>query len=369
MAPIENLVQRLHAKRRGKGWEANCPCHEDRKPSLSLSEGADRRALVNCFAGCATADILAAIGLTMRDLFPASSLGNGVATTKVWSPPPFDFQKKCGATMNGKDLIRLGNEWWFSRAFCSWLHENHYVGIFRGDFAFPVQDNGSVVAAHYRAKAAQVGEKDSWYYFPTGVNTRPLVIGDLAKAKQLHIGESQWDMLALADRTALYLNEHHVFVATRGAGNAALRKDLIPEGVSILVWAQNDEAGQTWLHQVVKCLPAPIGKAVVPSQFKDLNDWTKAGASVEDLYLAMFKNELVEKPLVAEPVQSESTDANADEETLQRLAALPPLEYERVRQAEAEKLGCRRVSILDRLVNAKRRPPPSRRTAIFKAER
>jgi hypothetical protein len=47
---------------------------------------------------------------------------------------------------------------------------------------------------------------------------------------------------------------------------------------------------------------------------------------------------------------------NADEETLQRLAALPPLEYERVREAEAEKLRCR-ASILDRLVNAK--PPLS----------
>lgn len=44
---------------------------------------------------------------------------------------------------------------------------------------------------------------------------------------------------------------------------------------------------------------------------------------------------------------------DADEETLQRLAARPPLEYERIREAEAEKLGCR-VAILDQLVNAKR---------------
>ena len=71
-------------------------------------------------------------------------------------------------------------------------------------------------------KAKQVGEKDDWFYFPTGIGARPFVIGDLTKAKQVHIGESQWDMLALADRTDLYLNENHAFIATRGAGNAAL---------------------------------------------------------------------------------------------------------------------------------------------------
>jgi len=50
---------------------------------------------------------------------------------------------------------------------------------------------------------------------------------------------------------------------------------------------------------------------------------------------------------------------DADEETLGRLVALTTLEYERVREAEAEKLGCR-VAILDRLVTAKQllmRPP------------
>jgi putative DNA primase/helicase len=48
-----------------------------------------------------------------------------------------------------------------------------------------------------------------------------------------------------------------------------------------------------------------------------------------------------------------ASPVDADEETLQRLAAMAPLKYERVREAEAEKLGCR-VAILDRHVNAKR---------------
>jgi putative DNA primase/helicase len=48
---------------------------------------------------------------------------------------------------------------------------------------------------------------------------------------------------------------------------------------------------------------------------------------------------------------------SADDETLSRLAAMPPLEYERIREAEAKRLGCRE-SILDKLVEAKRPPKP-----------
>ena len=57
-SPVENLVERLHAKRSGKGWIAKCPAHNDLKPSLSINEGADGRALVKCQAGCSTEDVI-----------------------------------------------------------------------------------------------------------------------------------------------------------------------------------------------------------------------------------------------------------------------------------------------------------------------
>ncbi len=58
--------------------EARCPAHDDRNPSLSVTRVNDR-VLINCHNGCATADILAAIGLTIRDLFdrPVNPNGNG----------------------------------------------------------------------------------------------------------------------------------------------------------------------------------------------------------------------------------------------------------------------------------------------------
>jgi hypothetical protein len=54
-----------------------------------------------------------------------------------------------------------------------------------------------------------------------------------------------------------------------------------------------------------------------------------------------------------EPEVEPNKSPAGDEETIARLAALPALQYERVRKAEADKLGCRE-SVLDHLVNAKR---------------
>ena len=69
---IEELLSRLEgAKRSQAGWAARCPSHDDHNPSLSISEGDDGRILLHCWAGCRTADVLAALGMSWRDLFPA----------------------------------------------------------------------------------------------------------------------------------------------------------------------------------------------------------------------------------------------------------------------------------------------------------
>src|SRR3990172_781756 len=51
-------------------WQAQCPSHEDRHPSLKVREAEDGRVLVKCFSGCQTEDVLAAMGLQWTDLFP-----------------------------------------------------------------------------------------------------------------------------------------------------------------------------------------------------------------------------------------------------------------------------------------------------------
>ncbi len=51
-------------------WLTRCPAHDDRRPSLSVRELDDGRLLVHCWSGCATGDVLAAVGLTFDALFP-----------------------------------------------------------------------------------------------------------------------------------------------------------------------------------------------------------------------------------------------------------------------------------------------------------
>jgi putative DNA primase/helicase len=56
---------------------------------------------------------------------------------------------------------------------------------------------------------------------------------------------------------------------------------------------------------------------------------------------------------VKSQIESAQEPKETDEQTIQRLASLPPLEYERHRESAAQSLGCR-ASILDKLVDAKR---------------
>ncbi len=67
----ERLVQRGRRVTGGPAqWTAQCPAHEDDRPSLRLASGQDGRPLLHCMAGCAPDDILSALELTWSDVLP-----------------------------------------------------------------------------------------------------------------------------------------------------------------------------------------------------------------------------------------------------------------------------------------------------------
>lgn len=72
-SPVDALLPRLEGVRcNGPGrWVAKCPAHADKRPSLSIAEGADGRVLVHDFSGCDVYAILSAVGLEAKDLFPS----------------------------------------------------------------------------------------------------------------------------------------------------------------------------------------------------------------------------------------------------------------------------------------------------------
>ena len=71
---VDTLLQRLTKVKGGRGhWTACCPAHEDRSPSLAVTETDDGRILLKCFGGCSVQAIVGAIGMDMTDLFPDSN--------------------------------------------------------------------------------------------------------------------------------------------------------------------------------------------------------------------------------------------------------------------------------------------------------
>jgi hypothetical protein len=69
--PVANLLHRLDKVRETKPdhWEACCPAHGDKTPSLAIARGDDGRVLLKCWAGCGAADVVQSVGLSLADLF------------------------------------------------------------------------------------------------------------------------------------------------------------------------------------------------------------------------------------------------------------------------------------------------------------
>jgi len=78
---VEELLGRLKDVRQTgpNQWQARCPAHDDRKPSLSIKVDSGQ-ILLYCHAGCNTTEILHVLGLTEADLFLKDN-GKRIAAT------------------------------------------------------------------------------------------------------------------------------------------------------------------------------------------------------------------------------------------------------------------------------------------------
>jgi hypothetical protein len=56
------------ADRKPGRYSVRCPAHEDGSPSLGIRIEEDGKVLINCLAGCETADVLKILGLRWSDL-------------------------------------------------------------------------------------------------------------------------------------------------------------------------------------------------------------------------------------------------------------------------------------------------------------
>jgi hypothetical protein len=181
---VAQILSRLPgAKKTATGWQAKCPAHDDKSPSLSIKEGSDGRTLLHCHAGCTPEDICGKLGLKLADLFNGKPSRNGGKA--------FNWQQ-CVDAFTKDDARKLSKWRGLSKEFVSWLQAGRSVGQFDGKIAFPVHNQGAIVSCHYRAT------EDFWLYEPKGKGTHPLIFGDVRRASFVLAFESQWDAFARA---------------------------------------------------------------------------------------------------------------------------------------------------------------------------
>ncbi len=119
---INNVLQHLSkVKKTSKGFQALCPAHTDKSPSLSIREGDDGRILLHCHAGCTAEAVVASIGLKLSDLYhPATNTTRrpppapGISRSELHKAASFEktilYFASCdlsrGKTLNATDIAR-----------------------------------------------------------------------------------------------------------------------------------------------------------------------------------------------------------------------------------------------------------------------
>lgn len=82
---IENILARLSKVRKShRGYNACCPVHQDKNPSMTVTETDDGKVLIHCFScGARGTDVVEALGLPVSELFSGDYAGTYDAKYKL----------------------------------------------------------------------------------------------------------------------------------------------------------------------------------------------------------------------------------------------------------------------------------------------
>ncbi|MBP3955492.1 AAA family ATPase [Gemmata sp. G18] len=95
---VKLLSARGPIKQRGSGWKCLCPAHADGDPSLDVDIGDGGRVLLRCrSAGCSAAQVCAALGITLADLFDDSSPAKASFDDRVLAA--YDYKDEAGKVL------------------------------------------------------------------------------------------------------------------------------------------------------------------------------------------------------------------------------------------------------------------------------
>jgi len=309
MTPVELVLSRLpDAKRNGRGWQARCPAHNDRRPSLAVDVGDDGRALIRCHAGCTAEAIVAAVGLTLRDLMPVDALT--VDGTRPATHPK-------GVPSTPATSARPGRQRVYPKAHDAVAELERRHGP------------RSATWTYHNAGGEPVGVVVRWDRLG-GKDIRPVsrtpagwVIGGMPKPRPLY------NLPTLAGAPRIYITEGEKaaeavislgLVATTSphGAQAASSADWSPlAGKFCLILPDADEAGEQYADDVLRVLarllPPPTVKVVVLPGLPEHGDGVEyvAGRRAAGLDDAAIRAAIEALADTAEPVELAPIDSSA----------------------------------------------------------
>lgn len=282
--PVQATLDALHAagkkvEHRGGGHHmAQCPAHPDRTPSLSISRGDQGQALLNCFAGCQTGEVLLELGLPSAALFADYDATRGgtvtpLHTVRAWKPqeqqdapePPREYRTEKVAHF---DYV------WPDGSPCARVVKYHQFDKQTGDYA------GKTF------KQQRWDDEFSTYLARIGDLRIPVYRADLVAAAvvmgmPIYICEGEKD--ADAAKAAFKV------VATTNPGGAKKWREHHTESLrgasEVVIVSDNDKAGREHAEMVRAALEPVVGRVVVKAAVmgKDISDHIAAGYGLDDL--------------------------------------------------------------------------------------
>ncbi|MEZ5660438.1 MAG: hypothetical protein R3E83_18465 [Burkholderiaceae bacterium] len=101
MTAVAELLSRLdRVSGRNGRWRARCPAHESRGRTLAIGEADDGRPLIHCHAGCGAGAVLAAVGLSWRDV-----LGKPISGPPYGPQARRQLMQRVSSANNGKRAL------------------------------------------------------------------------------------------------------------------------------------------------------------------------------------------------------------------------------------------------------------------------
>jgi len=335
MSTAAKILERLSGvKETASGWTALCPAHEDRKPSLSISEGADGRVLVNCHRGCSTKAIVDALRLEERDLFDDSTRRTPTPKASAEKASTPKAEKKAGKAYATADAAQKAYERSIGRKadhVWEYVVEGEVVGLtLRWDKPNGKRDEIRPVSRH----------ADGWQqtHMPT---PRPLFkLSELSApgGRRVYVveGEKCVDAvvgLGLAPATT-----------SAGGASSARQSDWSPlAGHDVVILHDADEPGRKYAAEVAEILLALDPPAVV--RIVDLAPDRDDGSDVADMVKECGGGEQELKELrekierladETEPLAARSAAAVAKRSTRPKVAEYEPIPVDALPEAAAE---------------------------------